>query len=160
MHGVWFRRVGELGGLTDASQCRGIAENGPDVTLICQHHFSTGCTSHAIANTVTSLILSKKLRLLRTGCASPPQLCWFESLCSPVCCFAAVLDMPKRAAPWHESGRRPKRTAPWKNRLQQPHKARCMHANGQTPREIDVIRRRSQKVTTGRGMSGRVITQK
>ena len=32
---VWLSRVMELGELTDASQCRDIAENGLDVTLIC-----------------------------------------------------------------------------------------------------------------------------
>ena len=32
--GVWLSRVREVGGLADASQCRDIAENGLDVTLI------------------------------------------------------------------------------------------------------------------------------
>ena len=33
--GVWLRRVRELGGLTGASQCRVIAENGLGLTSIC-----------------------------------------------------------------------------------------------------------------------------
>ena len=33
--GVWLRRVRELGGLTGASQCRAIGENGLDLTSIC-----------------------------------------------------------------------------------------------------------------------------
>jgi hypothetical protein len=33
--GVWLRRVRELGGLTGASQCSVIAENGLDLTSIC-----------------------------------------------------------------------------------------------------------------------------
>jgi hypothetical protein len=32
--GVWLSRVREVGGLADAPQCRDIAENGLDVTLI------------------------------------------------------------------------------------------------------------------------------
>ena len=32
--GVWLNRVREVGGLADAPQCRDIAENGLDVTLI------------------------------------------------------------------------------------------------------------------------------
>ena len=32
--GIWLSRVREMGGLADASQCRDIAENGLDVTLI------------------------------------------------------------------------------------------------------------------------------
>ena len=32
--GEWLSRVREVGGLADASQCRDIAENGLDVTLI------------------------------------------------------------------------------------------------------------------------------
>ena len=35
--GVWLRRVRELGGLTGASQCRAIGENGLDLTSICFH---------------------------------------------------------------------------------------------------------------------------
>ena len=35
--GVWLRRVRELGGLTGASQCRAIAENGLDLASICFH---------------------------------------------------------------------------------------------------------------------------
>ena len=33
--GVWLRRVRKLGGLTGASQCRAIADNGLDLTSIC-----------------------------------------------------------------------------------------------------------------------------
>ena len=33
--GVWLRRVRELGGLTGASQCRAIGENGLDLTSSC-----------------------------------------------------------------------------------------------------------------------------
>jgi hypothetical protein len=147
--------------LTDASQCRGIAENGPDVTLICQHHFSTGCTSHAIANTVTTLILSKKLRLLRIPDVPARRSCVGSNRC-----VAPSVVLPPFSICLNEQHHGMKVAEGLnaqhhgKNRLQQPHKARCMHANGQTPRDIDVIRRRSQKVTTGRGMSGRVITQK
>ena len=32
--GIWLRRVRELGGLTGASQCRAIAENGLGLTSI------------------------------------------------------------------------------------------------------------------------------
>jgi hypothetical protein len=66
--GVWLIRVRELGGLTDASQCRAIAENGLDVTVICQHPVYTGCTSPAITNVVTIRILIMKL------CRSPERL--------------------------------------------------------------------------------------
>jgi len=47
--------------LKDASKCRVIAENVLDVTLICQHHVYTGCTSPAITNAVTIRILIKKV---------------------------------------------------------------------------------------------------
>ena len=33
--GSWLNRVVDMGGLTDASQCRVVAENGLGVTLIC-----------------------------------------------------------------------------------------------------------------------------
>jgi hypothetical protein len=63
--GIWLIRVMELGGLTDASQCRAIAENGLGVTVICQHPVYTGCTSPANTNAVTIRILIMKL------CRSP-----------------------------------------------------------------------------------------
>jgi hypothetical protein len=66
--GIWLIRVRELGGLTDASQCRAIAENGLDVTVICQHPVYTGCTSPATTNAVTIRILIMKL------CRSPERL--------------------------------------------------------------------------------------
>ena len=50
--GIWLIRVRELGGLTDASQCRAIAENGLDVTVICQHLVYTGCASPAATTAV------------------------------------------------------------------------------------------------------------
>ena len=40
--GVWLRRVRELGGLTGASQCRSIGENGLDLTSIRFSNFLTG----------------------------------------------------------------------------------------------------------------------
>ena len=66
--GIWLIRVRELGGLTDASQRRAIAENGLDVTVICQHPVYTGCTSPATTNVVTIRILIMKL------CRSPERL--------------------------------------------------------------------------------------
>ena len=65
---IWLIRVRELGGLTDASQCRAIAENGLDVTVIRQHPVYTGCTSPATTNDVTIRILIMKL------CRSPERL--------------------------------------------------------------------------------------
>ena len=58
--GIWLIRVRELGGLTDASQCRAIAKNGLDVTVICQHPVYTGCASPATTNAVTNRILLRK----------------------------------------------------------------------------------------------------
>ena len=66
--GIWLIRVRELGGLTDASHCRAIAENGLGVTVICQHPVYTGCTSPATTNAVTIRILIMKL------CRSPERL--------------------------------------------------------------------------------------
>ena len=65
--GLWLIRVRELGGLTDASQCRAIAENGMDITVICQHPVYTGGTRPAITNAVTIRILIMKL------CRSPER---------------------------------------------------------------------------------------
>ena len=63
--GVWLIRVRELGGLTDASQCRAIAENGMD---------NPCCPRPAITNTAIRIII---MRL----CRSPERL--KSSLSSP-----------------------------------------------------------------------------
>ena len=54
--------------MTDASQCRAIAENGLDVAVIRQHLVYTGCTSPATTNVVTIRILIMEL------CRSPERL--------------------------------------------------------------------------------------
>ena len=63
--GVWLIRVRELGGLTDASQCRAIAENGMD---------NTGCTRPAITNTAIRIIIMRLCRSqerLKSSLSSP-----------------------------------------------------------------------------------------
>ena len=74
-----------MGGLTDASQCRVIAENGLGVTLICQHHVYTGCTSPAITTDVTTRILIRQADscVYTSACPSPPnfnisRLCLYQ----------------------------------------------------------------------------------
>ena len=54
--------------MTDASQCRAIAENGLGVAVIRQHLVYTGCTSPATTNAVTIRILIMEL------CRSPERL--------------------------------------------------------------------------------------
>ena len=101
-----------------------------------------------------------------TGCTSPPQLCWFElpSAFFPSVCTSIATDndgwqQPNGPrSPWRtvDAVDRHTKNAPKHHhgveRLQQPHKAWHVHANGPTHSHIAGVRRRNQKVTTGRGM--------
>ena len=73
--GIWLSRVRELRGLTDASQCRVIAENGLGVNLICQYHEYTGCTSPVITNGgIIRILIRRSASCVYTSvCPSPPK---------------------------------------------------------------------------------------
>ena len=113
--GVWLGRVRELRGLTDASQCRVIEESGLDVTLICQHHDYTDCTSPAITNVVTSRIpIGKSDSCVYAVCMSKPSLVFYFEVLSSHCSPFAVC----RTGNMSVSNRMNKH--PREHRLQQP----------------------------------------
>ena len=73
--GAWPSRVWKLRGLTDAPQCRVIAENGLGVNLICQYHEYTGCTSPVITNGgIIRILIRRSASCVYTSvCPSPPK---------------------------------------------------------------------------------------
>jgi hypothetical protein len=117
---VWLSRVRELGGLPDASQCRVIAENGLDVTLICQHHVYTGCTSPSITNDVTIRILIRKsdirvhrLLVFRVGFGRSLALFTSRSM-------ANMLQQPPGFAPAAQAQSHDVQTHPWRGWRDRP----------------------------------------